>query len=411
MPLIEQALQMGYSEDQLLNFLGSQFKDFKSGINNAKKIGYAGRDILKFLSGNLSRRKPSEEDMAPGERFLKESGYLTKEQREERTRKGLQTALGVGAGALGLAALGGGLATRAFPAVEAVRGMLGNEPEGQQPVENVQPSEPPQRQPISSKILEGFDISSLPESRQKEVQFLSMVADQLESKGISPSDPEMQNVMRKLRKATSTKLSVREQEEQRFKKAYPESANQVITPEGDLADIVEQPGKTSKVSIDGKNKVYPTEKLTPIPENKDEILDLYERLIQAIPETERSAVINWAGYDPERKKFAVRFHSGDAYSYEDIPEEFSKRIEEAGFLAKTTGGNMFGQWAEGEASRGAGLHKLIMDLQKHYGGKGKEYSAKMKTVYSYLGPAERKLKEKLDREREEKRKRKKERQP
>lgn len=192
----------------------------------------------------------------------------------------------------------------------------------------------------------------------------------------------------------------------------PESLkNQVITPEGDIADVIDQPGKTSKVSIDGKEKVYGTDDLVPVPDNEDEILNLYERLIQAIPEGERSSVLNWVGFDPDRKKLSVRFHSGDAYNYEDIPDEFVKKLEEAGFLAKTTGGNYFGQWAEGEASRGAGLHKLIMELQKLYGGKGKEYSAKMKTVYSYLGPAETKLKEKLEREREEKRKRKKEGQP
>ena len=427
MPLIEQALTMGYGEEQILSFLSNVYPKFQRGIKDAKKLGYQANQILNFLSN--TQKKPSKQDLSPGDKYLKESGILTKEEREERRKKGLQTALGIGAGVLGAAGLG----RLAFPGTEAVRAVLepaldeqqqkqipyqqNNQipPERQittptpsgQPIEMgiggfFPPEEKKQPQSFADKILEGIDLASLPEGRQQNIGFLKMVADKLQSQGLSPSDPKFQGILRKLRHQAKSKLSIGEQEEERFKKEYPD--REVITEDGNLAEIVDEKGKTAKIIEDGKEKIVPGFSINGPPDNKDDILDLYERLIQAIPESERSAVINWAGYDPEKKKFAVRFHTGDAYTYEDIPDEFAKRIEEAGFLAKTTGGNYFGEWSEGEASRGAGLSKLIRELQAYYGGKGKEYSGKFKTVYSYLGEAERKLKEKQQREKEKKRK-------
>ena len=182
--------------------------------------------------------------------------------------------------------------------------------------------------------------------------------------------------------------------------------SQVITPSGDIAEIEDLPGKSAKVNVDGKKEVLDSEDLTPVPENEEEILSLYEKLIQKIPEHLRSSMLNWVGYDPERNILQVKFHNGASYTYENIPSEFADKLKDVDFLAKTTGGNYYGNWEAGENSRGAGVSALIKDLQKTYGGKGKEYSAKFNEVYSFLGLPEEKLREKHKREREEKKKRK-----
>ncbi len=181
----------------------------------------------------------------------------------------------------------------------------------------------------------------------------------------------------------------------------------VITPEGDITEIEALPGKTAKVRIDGKSKIYDPEDLTPEPENKDEILEIYENLISKIPEEAKSSVLNWVGYDPERNLLQVKFHNGKSYTYENIPTEFADKLKDAEFLAKTSGNNYYGAWETGESSRGAGIYQLIKELQKAYGGKGNEYSGKFSEIYSFFGIPEQKLREKLERERQEKKKKRK----
>ena len=107
-------------------------------------------------------------------------------------------------------------------------------------------------------------------------------------------------------------------------------------------------------------------------------------MINKIPEHLRSSVANWVGYNDEKNLLQIKFHSGDAYTFKNIPPEFVRKLEAVEHVAKTTGGNIYAVWEEGEASRGAGISQLIQELQKQYGGKGKEYEVKFRQSIFFL---------------------------
>lgn len=228
-----------------------------------------------------------------------------------------------------------------------------------------------------------------------------------ENSNIGQNDQSGENVENnEFHNQNDTKLEPQRQEQKPKEPIKLTKGSQVITPSGDIGSIEDLPGKTAKINVDGKKEVVDSDELTTVPENEEEILGIYEKLIQKIPEHLRSSMLNWVGYDPERNILQVKFHNGSSYTYENIPSEFADKLKDVDFLAKTTGGNYYGNWEAGENSRGAGVSALIKDLQKAYGGKGKEYSAKFNEVYSFMGLPEEKLREKLKNEREEKKKRK-----
>jgi hypothetical protein len=158
---------------------------------------------------------------------------------------------------------------------------------------------------------------------------------------------------------------------------------------------------------DGKFKTRKEEDLISSPIPEEDMADLYERAVKSIPEAERSAVINWAGYDDNHNELAFKPHTGALYVYKDIPKEFADKLKDAMFQAKTTGSNFYGAWSQGEASRGAGLSVLIRDLQKEYGGKGKEYVRKYGEIHDLFRLPKEEIARRQKRKRDEERARKK----
>jgi hypothetical protein len=186
-----------------------------------------------------------------------------------------------------------------------------------------------------------------------------------------------------------------------------EVGSEVITPSGDIAKIDLLPGKTAKVDVDGKKQVFETDDLVPIPENHQEIGDLYQQLIDKIPEGQKSRVYDAIGYDPNRNAIKYTYHDGKSYIIDDVPEEIVKEIVNSGFLAKTSGGNYMGFYYKGNPSIGAGMHVLISDLQRLRGGKGKEYSYKFEELYSQHRLPKNILKERHEKEQAKKKAKKK----
>lgn len=187
----------------------------------------------------------------------------------------------------------------------------------------------------------------------------------------------------------------------------PEVGSKVITPSDEIGEIEKISGKTAQIKTEDGKIGAPLEKALPVTEEFNDVLDNYKKLIESIPEEHKSAVVNFIGYDPDRRKLSVRFHGGDQYNYEDLDEEDVKKIADAFHLAKTSGENMYGAWSPNDPSRGAGIHKLVKELQAKYGGKGKEYSAKFKTLYDYLALPKQMLAEEEKRKKDEERTRKK----
>jgi len=160
-----------------------------------------------------------------------------------------------------------------------------------------------------------------------------------------------------------------------------------ITPSGDFGEVESDNGKISKINVDGKTKTFNNDKLIESPISEKDAGDLYDEMMSKIPEEDRSSQIFWAGYDEKANKFSFIPHGGALYTYEKISPEWVEKLKHGMFEAKTTGEKTEGKWIAGGKSRGAGLFKLIQDLQKEYGGKGKEYAEKFETIFDAIKPA------------------------
>lgn len=101
--MITNLISMGYAASEILNFIGKKVKNLNKGIEEARFAGHNDDDILKFISGKIPKGKKKEVDqvVSDQEQYLKNIGIKTKQERQESTRKGLNTALSVGATALG----------------------------------------------------------------------------------------------------------------------------------------------------------------------------------------------------------------------------------------------------------------------------------------------------------------------
>lgn len=171
----------------------------------------------------------------------------------------------------------------------------------------------------------------------------------------------------------------------------------VASPQG-IGEVLETRNGKVLIDVDGKKHVIDEEELESEPKD---IADLYDDLFNAIPDEYKSRMMNYAGYDEESNELLFRPHGGAAYVYKDIPKEFAEELKNRLYRAKTTGKNMYGMWHEGDQSYGAGMSKLIKELQAQYGGKGKEYIRKYMTLFDILGipHEEKKRKEREERER------------
>lgn len=107
-PLIGQLLQMGYTSQMILSYLGTQLPNLQRGIQSAQKIGHSADKILKFLSTNISPKNKQGYDrqLNANEKYLKGLGIKTRAEKEETRNKYIKGALGVGAGYLAGRGLG-----------------------------------------------------------------------------------------------------------------------------------------------------------------------------------------------------------------------------------------------------------------------------------------------------------------
>jgi len=414
---IFQAISAGYSLPHILNFMVKAFPSLAPKIAKAKAAGYSAEQIIDFISKTT--------EGGPADKRLSQSEIHAQnmQKQSEMTKDILKKAVSIGTSAVALNTV-----RNIAPSIRNLFGGSGtppNSPVSPSPGPQPMAGAPIQPTPLAQTSLPQQPITppttQLPQINSKDILDQMGLTERIQNLVKAGNKPEGV-------KAALTMIATPGQKkwlsEQGFKiddiiddyisknpiEIKPENLSRgssVITPEGDIATVEDMPGKTSKVNIEGKEKVFETDDLIPEPENKDEILDTYEKLISKIPENLRSSLLNWVGYDPDRNILQVKFHNGSSYTYEDIPQEFAEKLKDAEFLAKTSGNNYYGAWEQGESSRGAGISALIRDLQKSYGGKGKEYSAKFREVYSFLGLPERKLREKLKREAQEKRKKRK----
>lgn len=164
----------------------------------------------------------------------------------------------------------------------------------------------------------------------------------------------------------------------------------VSTPHG-IGEVREIRNGQAIIDVGGKLHKVKEEELeaSPIPEK--DLAELHDDLLRGI-ESETgedvSRMVQWAGYNPETNTLQFLPHTGKLYKYSNISSEDAALLTDILSTRKTSGENFIGVWKAGSKSPiGAALSKLIRKLQSERGGKGNEYEETHEPIYSAYEPA------------------------
>lgn len=150
--VLNQAIALGYTADQVLKFIGVKIPKMMSGITNAKNQGYAPEQILRFLSNKIPNA--GEKHKTERERYLEKQGIKTPQEHEETRNKYIKGALAAGAAGITAYNIGsmvyGGLKGLSSATTQAPQG---TPPQGQPAIQGqILPAQSPQTQTQSPQL-------------------------------------------------------------------------------------------------------------------------------------------------------------------------------------------------------------------------------------------------------------------
>lgn len=101
--LIYNALSIGYTAKQILDFIGKKVDKLDKGINEARSYGNSDDQILNFISGKIPRKNYSAAQKTSNDfdKYLSGVGLKNKEEKQVQRNKGINTALAVAGAGLG----------------------------------------------------------------------------------------------------------------------------------------------------------------------------------------------------------------------------------------------------------------------------------------------------------------------
>lgn len=158
-----------------------------------------------------------------------------------------------------------------------------------------------------------------------------------------------------------------------------EKTSIVSSPLG-IGEVREIRNGKSIVDINGKMHKFDEHDLEPEPE-EIRTLDLEPAVsayLASIPESQKSSVIDVSLYDPENQELQIRFPNGDQWVYGPIPEEIFEKINSMTGIPVSSGESKLRGtiWEKGvEKSAGADFYKLIKKMVRE----GKVKERKLKT--------------------------------
>lgn len=166
-----------------------------------------------------------------------------------------------------------------------------------------------------------------------------------------------------------------------------EKSSIVASPNG-IGEVKEIRNGQALIDVDGKLHKTKEEELIQSPLPEKDLADLYNDVVKGIEKESGQQVsrnVYWAGYDPNTNELAYLPHDGGLYIYDDISPDDAKELTNILSQRKSTGQNYIGAWTKGSSSPiGAQMYQLIQRLQKERGGKGSEYANKFQKVYDAL---------------------------
>lgn len=240
-PIIQQAIFMGYTAHQILNFLGKKLPQMTSGISDARGRGYKDEDILKFLQGKIKvDNKGAQESKSHMESYLSSSGLKTKQEKQQDKARFIKGALGVAGTALGAygayknysnlfntgtKTLGG----EVLPAIPEKALQLGSgliKQQQEQPASDDVPIPPMEDVLLNAsnfvkKALNGINMDQLSAPQRNRVVYASKKLQELEKEGAKTSDHRVKKILEFLEKSLSgTGFTSVEVEQERFGEEY-----------------------------------------------------------------------------------------------------------------------------------------------------------------------------------------------
>lgn len=429
MNAIYQALEEGYSPEDLIKYLSKSMPKMAEPIRKASKAGYTIQQILGFLSKNFDT-----EDR----RGMTETERLAANRRSDAamTKYGLKMAgAAVAAPIAGLAArsalshalprsLTHGIGPQAIGGSSS--GMIKPEPQpstqsptGITPTEQ-QSLQPSQQPPSNEPNIPQAALPSQPE--QKIIDPTALLSkhgllkhvDEIAKKQKDPKaiagilyskyPKEMREFQKESGKnmedAIGDYLQSKPQEMIKPEEEKPTiSKNETVASSQGIGEVKEIRNGKALVEVDGKKHVVNEDELIQSPLPEKELSDLYEDLISGIEKKSGKQIsrnVEWAGYDPKTNELAYKPHGSDKlYAYDNISPEDVELLTSLLTQRKSTGENFIGAWEAGtESPIGAAMYQLIRKLQSERGGKGSEYKNRYETIYDALELAKKALKEK-----------------
>lgn len=267
--------------------------------------------------------------------------------------------------------------------------------EMQQQPETMMPQQPAQQIPIFEQLLGGVDPATLDPAKQEQLKFLSVISDQLQSKGKGINDPEFIRLGKKIKDVVGGKPGMMVEENARFqagqaqkeanvkpldiqqtqqtynpiepaKITKPESIKKgesVVTEDGNIADVKGTSGNNFLIEENGKIRQVPMDSLRAQPEAIKKAKIVFDP--SKVPESERSAALAISLPMPDRSAIINMFHDGSYYVYrrkdgKPIDESIVRRVIDGQDMPISSGESFMGAWNQDTGdSRGSAAHKEL----------------------------------------------------
>lgn len=377
---ITRALEEGYDENEIVNFLANSFPNLKNKISKAINTGYSAKEIIRLLS-NLGGQ--SSRTQTAG--LTQQSVHAVKEKEDQLKEQQLLKG--------GLSLAGGALAGRALqnviPKLSPLLSKRGL-PKAPGPAPTAAPAPSGSltatvpAQPAIAPSLAAVASQEVAKP-SSEALLQQMGLDKRIKTLLSAKNPP--DVVRSAIKSMVTpaqKTWLKNQTDQPIEEIVDEYISQVpeqetkskmaVLPDGRVGSITEE--KQGIASVELPNGQIARRKVSELDVESPELEEVIGDLVNMIPEKDRSSVLGFAQYNEPSKMMAVQFHSGDFYVYPEATKEQFEKIISNATHAKTSGENAYGLWSKGEESRGAGLHQVIKELEKDFGKNFIKFSVK-----------------------------------
>lgn len=417
---IEEAMEQGYDENQILSFLTQKYPHLQKKISTALNSGHSVRNILNFFTPFLSDNKKRPTKGTSQQAINAEKRRQDIEANERLVKTGLQTAATAGGTYLAGRALqsvpkiaqqiGGAISGRgvpkapgqaaANPLAEAVAEVAPTIPESTSQI----PSLAKGQKEILDKTLKELDLSNkikmlsknstpgaivgvldkyVPQETRKLIQDKVGIpwneAIKIHAQDFinEESNLSISSIAKQFEEGQ--KLNEQAKTEQSKPALQSQQAPQerlALLPDGQVGNIVEE--RQGIGSVELPNGQIRRRKLSEMDAEPPELAKQINDVIESLPEEEKSRVLAFASYNPgqefefEGKKhnipfMGVQFHNGDFYMYPGVSKDKFDKVVSKAVRAKTSGQNEWGVWTKGDPSRGAGMHELIKELEAEFG--------------------------------------------